>query len=128
MLDALHREAQRFPGRKDDIEAEIRNIERLPRPATSPEDPVTVIDPRVEYIRSLERELGRSDRSRHSEIETEIARAKAELRSSGTSRAVASGGNENTAGPVARRGRPRKNESAGTEDGDALDENLEEEN
>lgn len=89
LIAGLRRELERFPERAAEIEAEIARVDRLPRPAASPEAPETTVDHRIGYLAGLEKELARAGEERGDEIRAEIARVKAELRSGSTQRATA---------------------------------------
>lgn len=93
-LAALRREVERSdPERRAEIEEEIARVEKLPaepdRPAELEPETSTSRSWSLEYLEALEREKTRSEKERHAEIDKEIARVKAELRSGSVSRATA---------------------------------------
>lgn len=84
-LDGLRRERERTTDADQAalIDAEIKRVEKLPA-ETAPEPealPDLTADADTDYLAALERERARSDASRHEEIDKEIARVKASLRS-----------------------------------------------
>lgn len=74
IITGLRSELERYPERKQEIEAEIRAVDRQARPAALPESPVLVADPDREYLAGLGRELERAGKDRHDEIRAEIKR------------------------------------------------------
>lgn len=112
VLAGLRREAERFPGRKEAIEAEMRRVAALPRPEVAVEEPERTVDRTADHLRALERERARSSEDRHAEIDAEIARVKAQIRSERVGRAISDNGAERAVTEPARRGpgRPRRTE------------------
>lgn len=82
-LDRLDKDADDYKQRKAAIEKEIEATDRLERPVSEADKPEVVFDHQREYLKGLERELERAEKSREKEIKDEIKRVKAELAARG---------------------------------------------
>ena len=78
VIAGLRRELERAPERAEEIKAEIERVEKLPRPATRPEEPTKTADLARDYLAALKVELRRAP-ERAKEVEAEIKRVEAGL-------------------------------------------------
>lgn len=79
-LDRLAESAEDYAERKKEINAEIKRVDGLDRPAVEPEKPDTVVNHDVAYLAGLKRELeriGEDGKERVAEIKDEIKRVEA---------------------------------------------------
>lgn len=66
--------------RREEIEAEIDRVDKLPRPEAKPDEPERVFDRVAAYLAGLRRELARAGADRVKEIEAEIDRVEAQIK------------------------------------------------